>query len=107
MKGGSGVSTQTLNGCEGNLRRTRLPCCSASAVSSSPPWIFSSAGREDRRIRPQLYRAFAVATNYEWRFLEGGSPMTRLSKEQTVGLHRRGIPLIEVSQAVAKRKTAS
>jgi len=70
MKGGSGVSARTLNGCEDNLRRTRLPCCSASAVSSSSPWIFSSAGSEDRRIRPQFYRASAVTTNSEMALLE-------------------------------------
>src|SRR5579864_5678808 len=51
--------------CKGSLLRIRLPGCSASAVSSPQPWIFSSAGYEDRRIRPQFYRAFAVTTNYE------------------------------------------
>ena len=33
--------------------------------------------------------------------------MAHLSKGQTMGLRRRGVPLIETGQAVVKRKTAS
>ncbi len=36
--------------------------------SSSKPWIFSSAGPEDRRIQSQFYSAFTFATNYQVRW---------------------------------------